>query len=83
MLKTIQGIYRDGQIELNEIPDRIPSETQVIITFLTESSFEVSNNEIRTYHDLDFLAGTWSKEDEMEFLSHTNEFNQIDEKLWQ
>ncbi|MCL1465508.1 hypothetical protein [Argonema galeatum] len=83
MLKTIQGIYRDGQIELNEIPDNIPSQTQVIVTFITQSNSEELNNQITTYHDLDFLSGTWSQEDEIEFLSHTNEFNQIDEKLWQ
>jgi hypothetical protein len=29
MLKTIEGIYKDGQIELNELPSQISDSTQV------------------------------------------------------
>ncbi|MFM2063705.1 MAG: hypothetical protein RLZZ507_3376 [Cyanobacteriota bacterium] len=35
------------------------------------------------YHDLDYLAGTWTKEDETEFLLNTQHFNEIDQNLWQ
>jgi hypothetical protein len=35
------------------------------------------------YHDLDYLAGTWTKEDETEFLLNTEQFNEIDQQLWQ
>ena len=35
------------------------------------------------YHDLDYLAGTWTKEDETEFLLNTQQFNEIDQQLWQ
>ncbi|MEA5576463.1 hypothetical protein [Anabaena sp. UHCC 0451] len=35
------------------------------------------------YHDLDYLGGTWTKEDETEFLLNTQQFNEIDQKLWQ
>jgi hypothetical protein len=34
MLKTIEGIYRDGKIELAESAGNIPEETPVIVTFL-------------------------------------------------
>jgi hypothetical protein len=34
MLKTIEGIYRNGQIELVETPNDIPDEVRVIVTFL-------------------------------------------------
>ncbi|MEI6446124.1 MAG: hypothetical protein WCO29_24095 [Nostocales cyanobacterium ELA583] len=30
------------------------------------------------YHDLDYLAGTWTEEDETEFLLNTQQFNKID-----
>jgi hypothetical protein len=33
MLKTVQGIYRNGKIELAEIPDNI-IESEVLITFI-------------------------------------------------
>ncbi|MGA9377690.1 MAG: hypothetical protein WBV73_02715 [Phormidium sp.] len=83
MLKTIKGIYRNGKIELNEFPENIPSQTPVIITFITESNLEESDNQIITYHDLNFLAGTWTKEDEIEFSRNTSNFNKIDRDLWQ
>ena len=34
MLKTIEGIYRDGKIELAEVPGDVRNETHVIVTFL-------------------------------------------------
>ncbi len=34
MLKTIEGVYRDGKIELAEPAGNIPEETPVIVTFL-------------------------------------------------
>lgn len=34
MLKSVKGIYKQGQIELLEIPDQI-EESPVIVTFLT------------------------------------------------
>ena len=35
MLASVQGVYRNGQIELIEIPNHITEETQVIVTFLS------------------------------------------------
>lgn len=37
MLTTIQGIYRNGTIQLIEIPRDVDDETPVIVTFLTGS----------------------------------------------
>ncbi len=34
MLKTIEGIYQNGQIELTELPQDISEQTQVLVTFL-------------------------------------------------
>jgi hypothetical protein len=34
MLKTIEGIYQNGQIELTELPQNMSDRTQVIVTFL-------------------------------------------------
>ncbi len=34
MLRTLQGVYRDGQIELNEAPEDVRNDTTVIVTFL-------------------------------------------------
>jgi len=34
------------------------------------------------YHDMDSLAGTWSKEDRVEFEKSQEGFSQIDGDLW-
>jgi len=34
MLKSVEGIYRGGKIELVEIPSNTQDETRVIVTFL-------------------------------------------------
>jgi hypothetical protein len=50
-------------------PQNIPSET-----------LETAEEHLSyPYHDLDYLAGTWTKEDETEFLLNTEQFNEIDQ----
>ncbi len=34
MLKTVEGIYRDRQIEFTELPENTNNSTQVLIIFL-------------------------------------------------
>jgi len=34
MLKTIEGIYQDGQIQLNELPQNVGDHALVLVTFL-------------------------------------------------
>jgi hypothetical protein len=34
MLKTVEGIYQNGQIQLAELPPGVRDSTQVLITFL-------------------------------------------------
>lgn len=34
------------------------------------------------YHDLDFLAGTWTEPDSREFFANLADLSQIDEELW-
>lgn len=36
-----------------------------------------------TFHDLDYLAGTWSAEDEEKFNKNTKRFENIDKELWE
>ena len=40
MLKTVEGVYRNGQIELTEIPQNVSDRTQVLITFLDASKID-------------------------------------------
>jgi len=34
MLKTVEGIYQNGKIELTELPGDVSDRTQVLVTFL-------------------------------------------------
>lgn len=35
MLTTVEGVYRDGKVQLSEIPVNMGDDTPVIVTFLT------------------------------------------------
>jgi hypothetical protein len=34
MLRSVEGVYRDGKIELADLPKDVPDDTRVIVTFL-------------------------------------------------
>lgn len=34
MLKTIEGMYRNGKVELDDVPEDVSEETPVLVTFL-------------------------------------------------
>ncbi len=46
MLKSIEGIYRDGKIELTEIPTDIVGEARVIVTFLNSGYINLQDRNI-------------------------------------
>ena len=39
MLQTVEGVFRDGKVELTEIPANVGDETPVIVTFLTAAGY--------------------------------------------
>lgn len=41
MLKTIEGVYRDGRIELSQMPRDVSGDTPVIVTFLATNSINL------------------------------------------
>ncbi len=41
MLKSVEGVYRDGKIELTECPEDVRDETRVIVTFLETSHIDL------------------------------------------
>jgi hypothetical protein len=42
MLKTLEGIFRGGKIELIEQPGNIANETRVLITFLQPTTVDLT-----------------------------------------
>jgi hypothetical protein len=41
MLKSVEGVYRDGKIELTELPEDVREEARVIVTFLETSHIDL------------------------------------------
>ena len=41
MLKSIEGVYRDGKVALTEFPGDVYNETRVIVTFLGTSHIDL------------------------------------------
>ena len=56
MLKSIQGVYRNGEIELSEVPDDVPDETHVIVTFLAPRSIDLRERGIDEAHAAELRA---------------------------
>jgi hypothetical protein len=46
MLPAIQGIYRNGEIQLNHVPDNVDDETPVTVTFLTSGNINLAKRDI-------------------------------------
>ncbi|OKH25977.1 hypothetical protein NIES593_02515 [Hydrococcus rivularis NIES-593] len=46
MLTSVEGIYRHGRIELTELPNNIPDETRVIVTFLQPGEIDLKSHDI-------------------------------------
>ncbi len=46
MLKSIEGVYRDGKVELVEQPSNISDATRVIVTFLEPGNIDLKSRGI-------------------------------------
>lgn len=42
MLRTIEGVYQDGQIQLTELPQNVTDKSKVLVTFLDPSKITAS-----------------------------------------
>ena len=55
----------------------------LIVKYLRQDvGLEAPDKKTPTHHDLDNLAGTWSKKDVQDFQKATSVFEEIDETLW-
>jgi hypothetical protein len=46
MLKSVEGVYRNGKIELTELPGEVRDATRVIVTFLETSDIDLQERGI-------------------------------------
>jgi hypothetical protein len=64
MLKSVEGIYDQGEIKLQEKPDNIPQKTKVIVTFLNseQSELSISSSQILTNEEIEQVLETYRQE---------------------
>lgn len=54
-----------------------------LILILLRTDLGLSNKQIKiVHHDLDHLAGTWSKQEAKRFNKSIEDFEKIDEDIW-
>jgi hypothetical protein len=85
MTKTIT-IHDEISIKwINQKAKQLNVNLEDLIVKLIHDQMKSDKNgiELIQYHDLDSLAGTWSRKEADEFLQTIDKFNQIDESLWQ
>ena len=41
MLRTVEGMYKNGKIDVSEIPENVPDCTRVIVTFLEPAGIDL------------------------------------------
>ena len=46
MLTTVEGIYRNGQVELIESPNNLLEGTRIIVTFLETKTIDLASQSI-------------------------------------
>ncbi len=56
MLKTVEGVYRNGKIELVEAPGEVHDETRVIVTFLEPRPIDLQSRGIDEAHAAELRA---------------------------
>ena len=81
MLRTIEGFYRDGQIQLNELPQEVSDSTQVLVTFLEPS--KVSPDQLRSLIErLETIAGIQQGFEELN-AGHTRPITDFTQEMQQ
>jgi hypothetical protein len=78
MLKTIEGIYKNGKIELKEIPEDI-SQSEVLITFLSSNKNTLAKKSKKMIYFGMFAGENLSTEADFKLA----EFDQELENDWQ
>ncbi len=82
---TIQNLDEATEKKLAQEAKRKGLTVEAFILELIQKgiNFESENTESNLHTDLDSLAGTWNEAQAIEFLNAINDFEQVDEKLWQ
>lgn len=67
------------QVEIDKIPEE---KLKQVYELIKQFNFSGKKNQA-PYHDLDYLAGTWSEDTEKDFLANTKQFQEVESQIWQ
>lgn len=64
MLKSVEGVYRDGKVELADLPEDVRDDTRVIVTFLETHQVDLRQRGIDEAQAAELRAqlGTFAEE---------------------
>lgn len=66
MVLSVEGVYRDGKVELSEQPKEIQNETKVLVTFMNQGEVDLSSVGIDQEQAKDLRARLSTFEEEWE-----------------
>jgi len=83
MLKSVEGVYRDGKIELTELPRDVQDETRVIVTFLETHPIDLQARGINKTQSAELRAqlGTFAEEWDSPEMEPYNNYDAAKAKL--
>ena len=80
---TLRGIDDELDRGLKKLARQERDSMNAVILHLLRDKLGLAKPRFReTHHDLDDLAGTWTKEEAREFDDVVREFSHIDEEMW-
>ena len=80
---TLRGIDEELDRGLKKLAQQERDSMNAVILHLLRDKLGLTKPKFReTHHDLDDLAGTWTKEEAREFDDVVREFSHIDEEMW-
>jgi hypothetical protein len=80
---NLRGLSHELMMALKKEAKQQNTSVNMLILKLIEQGTGVANQmKVVTYHDLDHLAGTWTNDDEKEFVKNTQSFEKLDKDIW-
>lgn len=80
---TIRGIDDEVSGKLKEKARKENASINQTVVHLLKQGLGIESEPVfKQYNDLNDLAGTWTKDDLMEFTRDTKDFSKIDRSLW-
>ncbi len=84
MLKSVEGVYRDGKIELTDLPEDVRDDTRVIVTFLETNHVDLRQRGIDEAQAAELRAqlGTFAEDWNSPEMAVYDDYDAAKAKSW-